>query len=94
MRAAMRGRARCHSHANRPGAPTGRMNGRYAHGGRTKTTIARRAYTTKKLDTGAVETTTVSLKTGESVHSRNTTRLVLGDVLLKPAQYFGTCKVQ
>ena len=49
MRAAMRGRARCHSHAQIPGAPTGRMNGRYVHGNRSKECIARRAYTTERL---------------------------------------------
>src|SRR5262245_53795247 len=48
-RTAMHGRARCRSHADRPGAPTGRMNGRYVHGWRTKEFIVRRAYTTERL---------------------------------------------
>lgn len=49
LRPAMKGRARCDLHANRPGAPTGRMNGRYVHGRRTKEYVTRRAETTARL---------------------------------------------
>src|SRR3954471_18297363 len=49
LRPAAKGRARCNLHANRPGAPTGRLNGRYVHGRRTKEAVSRRAFTTERL---------------------------------------------
>jgi hypothetical protein len=41
------------------------------------------------LDTGAVLTTTISLKTGGSIHSRHT--LMSPDGVLLPSQYLGSC---
>ena len=41
------------------------------------------------LDTGAVLTTTISLKTGGSIHSRHS--LMSPDGVLLPSQYLGSC---
>ena len=41
------------------------------------------------LDSGAVQTTTIALKTGASIHSRHT--VMLPDGVPLPSQYLGSC---
>lgn len=41
---AVRGKSVCHIHGARAGAPSGKRNGKYQHGGRTKQAQAERRY--------------------------------------------------